>query len=116
MISNTKISYIGLLGANTLAYLYAASARKPSKKFYDVDSRSGENWRKLRIPEPRGRISDELLSVLSQPIVFTISGGEIRSAKISSGEPVWSVNFKKALALQLQTKLDSQQLEENRVS
>jgi hypothetical protein len=86
------------------------------KKFYDVDSRSGENWRKLRIPEPRGRISDELLSVLSQPIVFTISGGEIRSAKISSGEPVWSVNFKKALALQLQTKLDSQQLEENRVS
>ena len=40
--------------------------------------------------------------------MFTISGGEIQTAKISRGEPVWSVNFKKALALQLQTKLDKQ--------
>ena len=33
--------------------------------------------------------------------------GEIKSAKVSKDEPVWSVNFKKALALQFQTKMDS---------
>jgi hypothetical protein len=46
-----------------------------------------------------------------------MSEGEIRSAKVSRDEPVWSVNFKKALALQLQTKLDlsNREQEENRV-
>jgi hypothetical protein len=54
---------------------------------------------------------------LSQPIVFTVSGGEVRSAKVSRDDPVWAVNFKKALALQLQTKLDSaaNEIEVNRV-
>ena len=35
-----------------------------------------------------------------------MTNGEIHSAKISKEEPVWSVNFKKALALQFQTKYD----------
>jgi hypothetical protein len=35
-----------------------------------------------------------------------MTNGEIHSAKISRDEPIWSVNFKKALALQFQTKYD----------
>jgi len=38
--------------------------------------------------------------------MITLVNGEIKSAKISRDEPVWSVNFKKALALQFQTKMD----------
>ena len=35
-----------------------------------------------------------------------MTNGEIRTPKIFKDEPVWSVNFKKALALQFQTKMD----------
>ncbi len=42
-----------------------------------------ENWRGLRIPESRNPVSEELVSVLSRPIVFTVSEGEIRSAKVA---------------------------------
>ena len=78
---------------------------------------ASQNWRQLRIPESRNQISEELVRVLAQPIVLSLSEGEIRSAKVSRDEPVWSVNFKKALALQLQTKLDlsNREQEENRV-
>ena len=84
----------------------------------DDDDISAENWRELRIPESQNSISEELVSVLAQPIVFTVSEGEIRSAKVVRDEPVWSVNFKKALALQLQTKLNDtpRELEDNTVS
>lgn len=41
-----------------------------------------------------------------------MTNGEIHSAKISKGEPIWSVNFKKALALQFQTKYDVSLIEE----
>jgi hypothetical protein len=43
---------------------------------------------------------------MEKPIMITLVNGEIKSAKISRDEPVWSVNFKKALALQFQTKMD----------
>lgn len=84
----------------------------------DDDDISAENWRELRIPESQNSISEELVSVLAQPIVFTVSEGEIRSAKVVRDEPIWSVNFKKALALQLQTKLNDtpRELEDNTVS
>ena len=52
------------------------------------------------------QISGEFETILSKPILFAMTNGEIHSAKISKEEPVWSVNFKKALALQFQTKYD----------
>ena len=80
----------------------------------DDDVEAADNWRKLRIPEPRKQISEVQLNFLQEPIYFTMSGGEIQNARVAKDDPVWSVNFKKALVLQLQTKLGSQ-LEENRV-
>ena len=50
------------------------------------------------------QVTGEYHSILSKPIMFSVSNGEIHSAKVSKDEPVWSVNFKKALALQFQTK------------
>jgi hypothetical protein len=45
--------------------------------------------------------------------MFSLSNGEIKSAKVSKDEPVWSVNFKKALALQFQTRMDVASLQWN---
>ena len=59
----------------------------------------------------------QIQKILEQPIVFNLVQGEISQAKISKSEPQWSVNFKKALALLFQTKVDaaSWKPEENQV-
>ena len=81
----------------------------------DDDVESAENWRRLQIREPRKQILDQQLYFLLDPIYFTMSGGVIQNARVAKEDPVWSVNFKKALVCQLQTKLGNQ-LEEYRVS
>jgi len=40
-------------------------------------------------------------------MLFTMTNGEITTAEISKDEPVWCVNFKKAIALQFQAKSDA---------
>ena len=52
------------------------------------------------------QVSGDFLTTLSKPFVFSMTNGEIHSAKISRDEPMWSANFKKALALQFQTKIE----------
>ena len=81
------------------------------------DGRDGQNWRELYLPEMT-EVDTEIRRLLEQPIVFELYNGEIRQAKISRQEPEWSVNFKKALALLFQTKVDSSawQPEGNHVS
>ena len=81
----------------------------------DDDVESAKNWRRLQIRKPRKQISDQQLYFLLEPIYFTMSGGEIQNARVAKDDPVWSVNFKKALVFQLQTKLGNQ-LEENTAS
>ena len=71
-----------------------------------MDGRDGQNWRELYLPEMT-EVDAELRSLLEQPIVVELVRGEIRQARISREEPEWSVNFKKALALLFQTKVDS---------
>ena len=78
----------------------------------DDDVESAKNWQRLQIRKPREQISDQQLYFLLEPIYFTMSGGEIQNARVAKDDPVWSVNFKKALVCQLQTKLGNQ-LEEN---
>jgi len=89
---------------------YLLAVRNP--KFVRINdelvpaSRPGvTNWRELRLPELQ-EVSGEYQKYLSQPMMFTMTNGEITSAKISKNEPVWCVNFKKALALQFQAKMD----------
>ena len=71
-----------------------------------MDGRDGQNWRELYLPEMT-EVDAELRSLLEQPIVVELVRGEIRQARISREEPEWSVNFKKALALLFQAKVDS---------
>ena len=43
---------------------------------------------------------------LEKPIQMKIVNGKIESVSISKTEPLWTVNFKRALAAQLQLQLD----------
>jgi len=72
-------------------------------KLQPINHEGNTNWRELGLPEVQ-EVSSEYRTYLEQPIMFTFTNGEITSAKFSKNEPVWSVNFKKALALQFQTK------------
>lgn len=57
--------------------------------------------------------------VLAKPVEVVIScNGAIREVSVSRDDQKWSINFKKALVVLFQTKIDSYsiELEENRVS
>jgi len=80
-----------------------------------VDGDDGSNWRKVVLPEMEA-VTGEQARFLAMPVVFGLSNGEITEMQVSEREPEWSVNFKKALVLNFQTKLDasSWELNENR--
>jgi hypothetical protein len=71
-----------------------------------MDGPDGANWREVLLPE-MSEVDSDVRQLLEQPLIFEVVRGEIRAAKISRDEPEWSVNFKKALALLFQTKVDS---------
>nr|ADD73552.1 vitellogenin 2 [Paracyclopina nana] len=81
------------------------------------DGPDGANWREVFLPE-MAEVDEDLKRILEQPIVFELARGEIREAKISREEPEWSVNFKKALALLFQAKVDTSSWmgEENQIN
>ena len=57
--------------------------------------------------------------MLAKPAEFVLScNGEVREVVVSRDESEWSINFKKALIVLFQTKVDSYnvELEQNRVS
>ena len=85
---------------------FAKINQRLDARMNSMDGRDGQNWRELYLPEMT-EVDSEIRSLLEQPIVFELVSGEIRLAKISREEPEWSVNFKKALALLFQTKVDS---------
>ena len=85
---------------------FAKINQRLDARMNSMDGRDGQNWRELYLPEMT-EVDSEIRSLLEQPIVFELVRGEIRLAKISREEPEWSVNFKKALALLFQTKVDS---------
>lgn len=94
-------------------YVRISDTLKPS---YSFDGEDGSNWRELHLPE-MSPVSEEYAHALSKPFVFRMRNGEIVEPRASRSEPVWSLNFKKGLALQFQTKFDSSalQVEENRI-
>ena len=65
------------------------------------------------------QVPAEHAQILAKPIEFVIRcNGAVREVIVSKDEPEWSINFKKALVVLFQTKVDSYswELEENRVS
>ena len=59
-------------------------------------SNSVENWRNVNV-EANTPLSGEQKQMLESPVEFQIQQGQISVVKVSSQEPQWSVNMKKAL-------------------
>jgi len=70
----------------------------------------GFNWRNLVLPafEP---VTAELKTLLETPVVFSVRDGEIKSLIVSGSELEWSLNFKKALVVLFQTKMERSALD-----
>jgi hypothetical protein len=64
------------------------------------------------------QVPAEYEQILAKPVEFVIAcDGAVREVIVSKEEPEWSINFKKALIVQFQTKVDSYsvELQQNRV-
>ena len=64
------------------------------------------------------QVPSEYQQMLAKPVEFVMAcNGAVREVIVSNDEPEWSINFKKALIVQFQTKVDSYsvELQQNRV-
>ena len=55
------------------------------------------NWRTLATPAVTTVTDPALLTALESPVTFTMSQGTITTLTVSSLEPEWTVNLKKAM-------------------
>merc|ERR1712121_554891 len=72
---------------------------------------SVENWRNVNV-EANTPLSGEQKQMLESPVEFQIQQGQISAVKVSSQEPQWSINMKKALISSLKIQLPQQQWEQ----
>merc|ERR1712042_276807 len=66
------------------------------------------NWRNVVTPATSPVIG-MAKQYMESPVEFSITTGDLTSVKVSSSEPEWSVNFKKALITALKIQLPVQQ-------
>ena len=69
---------------------------------------SGDNWRTLETKQPMP-IPSQFEQILESPIQITTINGEISRIVVEQDEPIWSVNFKKALVSLLKIKTSTGQ-------
>ena len=65
------------------------------------------------------QVPSEQAQILAKPVAFVLDcNGAVREVTVSKDEPEWSINFKKALIVLFQAKVDSYswELEQNRVN
>jgi hypothetical protein len=76
-----------------------------SDLYESTGSQEGVNWRHLRLPSYIP-VPPETSRLLAEPTIFELyeETGKVRSVTVSSEEPEWSVNFKKALIVLFQTQ------------
>ena len=66
---------------------------------------SGHNWRFLPVTGYQA-VPSESMRMLSKPTPFEVSeSGKVSSIRVSTDEPEWSINFKKALVALFQTAI-----------
>ena len=84
---------------------------------YENSGYTGNNWRHVVLP-PFTPAPESIKQLLSMPISFSVKDGEIKAVTVSGAEEQWSLNFKKALVVLFQTKMEksSLDLEMNTVS
>jgi len=97
-----------------------AKYSKVNDELSSAGSEAQQNWRKLYLPE-FAEVPSEAGQVLQLPVVFRLKqeSGEFDTITVSSQEPEWSVNFKKALVVLFQARTKKPQqsgIEENLVS
>ena len=85
---------------------YARVNHRLEARLHSMDGLDGANWRELILPQMTP-VEPAVKLILEQPIAVELLHGAIREAKVSSTEPVWSINLKKALAVLFQTKFDT---------
>jgi hypothetical protein len=79
--------------------------------------KEGWNWRNLYLPTLKA-VPATYAQLLAKPVEVVIScNGAIREVAVSRDDQKWSINFKKALVVLFQAKIDSYsiELEENRI-
>ena len=83
-----------------------------SIKSYRTMSQLNLFWLSFQVPAEQAQI-------LAKPVaLFLDCNGAVREVTVSKDEPEWSINFKKALIVLFQAKVDSYswELEQNRVN
>jgi len=85
---------------------FARVNQRLEARLNSMDGIDGANWRELYLPQMTP-VEPSVKLILEKPMVVELLHGEIREAKVAPGEPVWSVNLKKALAVLFQTKFDA---------
>merc|ERR1711973_990167 len=73
------------------------------------------NWRNVKV-ESSTPLTSQYKQYMESPVEFSVEQGQFSTMKVSSEEPHWSVNFKKALVanLKVQQPRQSAQTEERR--
>jgi hypothetical protein len=71
---------------------------------------TGANWRTLVLPGFTPA-SQDVKQLLSMPLSFSVRDGEIKAVTVSGAEQQWSLNFKKALVVMFQTKMEKSSLD-----
>ena len=97
---------------NKMLYFKCNSIKILSVESYGTMSQLNLLCSSLKVPAEQAQI-------LANPVAFVLDcNGAVREVTVSKDEPEWSINFKKALIVLFQAKVDSYswELEQNRVS
>ena len=78
-------------------------------------SQQPTNWRNVKV-ESSTPLTSQYKQYMESPVEFSVEQGQFSTMKVSSEEPHWSVNFKKALVanLKVQQPQQSSQTEDRR--
>ena len=83
-----------------------------NEKLSGVTSR---NWRNLETPST-APVPEAFKAFLESPVEIELEDGEVKKVILSSEEPEWSVNFKKALIAVLKMRLPVQEVMSNTIT
>jgi hypothetical protein len=107
-----------ILKVESPKYVNVNHVLKPKERGADKSyGDDGWNWRNLYLPD-LSPVPQEQAAILEKPVQFKVAyNGEVGVVEVSKEEPEWSINFKKALIVLFQAKIDSYswEIEENRI-
>merc|ERR1719394_1199912 len=96
-------------------YVYSYTGRILTGIPLSGSTQQPTNWRNVKV-ESSTPLTSQYKQYMESPVEFSVEQGQFSTMKVSSEEPHWSVNFKKALVanLKVQQPQQSSQTEERR--